>query len=272
MAIQAIWLQRLYRFLIFLLCLYGTLCVLLYLLQESLLFHEDTLPTDYAYSFKQPFEEVWLPVAEETRINALHFTTPDSKGVVLYFHGNGGSLRLWGDVAPVFTRYGYDLFVVDYRGYGKSTGKIRREQDLHDDAAAAYAYLRQFYAEDEIVVYGRSLGSGIAAKVAQQNRPRLLILETPYYSLLDVVKQFVPLLPNGLLKYQIKTYEWLPDVKCPVYLFHGTKDELIPYRSSLRLLPLIETEHELITIEGGQHNDLGAYALYHDGLADILRE
>ncbi len=142
---------------------------------------------------------------------------------------------------------------------------------LHRDAADAYAYLLKQYTEDEIVLYGRSLGTGVATSLAATRRPRLLILETPYVSLSDLTRRYYPYVPRFLLKYPLRTDRWIGEVRCPVYLFHGTDDELIPYSSSQRLLPLIKSGHELLTIKGGRHNNLGEFDEYREALSRILR-
>jgi uncharacterized protein len=204
-------------------------------------------------------------------ISALYFNANHPKGVVLYFHGNAGSLRSWGTVAETFVKRGYDVLMPDYRGYGKSTGQIASEQMLHDDAAVAYQYLLGHYPEDQIVVYGRSIGSGIATYLAKSHRPRMLILETSYFSLKEIVRQHYPFVPGALLKYPLRTDLWIGDVECPVYLFHGTSDDLIPHSASERLAALVRTEHQLITIVGGRHNDLGNFEQYGRQLDRILR-
>jgi uncharacterized protein len=220
--------------------LYILVCSGLYFQQNELIFRPEVLPADFRFSFPQPFREVNVPV-EGATLNALYFTVPQSRGVVLFFHGNSGSLRRWGEVADSFTGRDYDLLVFDYRGYGKSTGKIKSERQLHDDADRVYAYVRERYPAENIIVYGRSLGTGIAAQLAVRHTPKMLILETPYVSLKDLTATFYPYVPGFILKYPLRTDLALPQVKSPVYLFHGTNDAVVPYPSSERLLTLISS-------------------------------
>ncbi len=259
-------------FLIAVVCIAG--CSLLYFGQESQIFYPETLPANYRYAFPGRFEELMWDV-DGVKINALHFTVEHPRGVVLYFHGNAGSLRDWGDVAGDFTIRGYDILMPDYRGYGKSTGKIKNEAMLHQDAAVAYSYLQKHYRESEIVIYGRSIGSGLAVYLAKSSKPRMLILESPFFSLRDVAKFHYPFLPMGffdsILRYPMRSDLWIPEVACPVYLFHGTKDEVVPYNSSERLIRLIKSNGKLITIEGGGHNDLSDFKLYREELDRILK-
>jgi uncharacterized protein len=249
---------------------YLLICAALYLLQERLIFYPEVLAPDFTFTFPGRFEQIALP-SDGAVISALYFKADHPKGVVLYFHGNAGSLRSWGSVAETFVQRGYDVLMPDYRGYGKSSGHIASEQMLHDDAALAYQYLLGNYPEEQIVIYGRSIGSGIATYLAKTHRPRMLILETPYFSLKEIVRQHYPFVPGALLKYPLRNDLWIGDVGCPVYLFHGTSDDLIPHGASERLATLVKTEHQLITIVGGGHNDLGNFEQYGHQLDRILR-
>ncbi len=260
---------------IFCLCFVSLLgCGLMYFRQESVIFYPEVLPTGFPFSFPDRFEELTWPV-EGAVISALHFKAEKSKGTVLYFHGNAGSLRSWGAIAPDFTERGYDVLIPDYRGFGKSTGRIRSEEMLLRDAAVAYEHLRKAYPENRIILYGRSIGTGLAVYLAAANRPRMVILESPYYSLLDLAAYHYPLVPRPLLRllhrYPLRTDQWIATVRCPVYLFHGERDEIIPHSSSVRLLPLIRSERMLTTIPFGGHNDLGEHDLYQRKLDQILR-
>ena len=248
---------------------YIIICGLLYMWQEKLIFYPEVLPPDFRYPFAEPFDELTWQV-EGATINALHFKAGQPKGVILYFHGNGGSLRNWGEVAGTFVEQGYDVLMPDYRGYGKSTGRITGEAVLHQDAAYAYAYLQARYPEQDIILYGRSLGTGLAVYLARSYRPRLLILESPYYSLRDLIARRLPFIPGFFAKYQLRSDLWIGEVTCPIYLFHGTQDEVIPYASGERLLTRIKAEHQLITIVGGGHNNLSDFPLYHEQLKAIL--
>lgn len=242
----------------------------LYFFQERMVFNPDKLSKKFKYKFEGEFEELNYQTDDGESINALLFKAKDSKGVIFYHHGNSGSLESWGERAVDFTTENYDVFMYDYRGFGKSTGKVKNEKMLYKDALMLYKKLLYDYKEREIVVFGISLGTGIAAKLAHENNPKTLILETPYYSFYDVAKFHYPYLPNSiLLHYKFKTYKLLPDMKMPVYMFHGTEDETIPYRASERLLK-IANNVTLFTIKDGSHNDLNTFHDYHDHLKRIL--
>ena len=250
--------------------LYLATCVVLYRLQERLIFFPERLSPNHRYSFPTSFREITWQVDDAT-LHALHFTVEQPKGVILYLHGNAGSLRSWGHIASGFVERGYDVLIPDYRGYGKSTGTITHERILLEDAMVAYTELRKQYAEAQIIVYGRSLGTGIAVYLATLNPPNILILETPYLSLRELATRQFPFVPPMLLKYPLRTDRWISAVTCPVYLLHGTRDEIIPHDSSERLLPLIKSDHELFSIPGGGHNNLAEFAEYQAALDRILR-
>lgn len=162
--------------------------------------------------------------------------------------------------------------MVDYRGFGKSTGK-RTESDLLNDSQFVYDILRARHPEDHILVYGRSIGSGFATRLASDNTPRYLILDAPYYSFARVVKRFLPILPlRWVLRYHLRTDLWIKKVRCHTYIIHGTKDMLIPIRHSEHLQKLNPRRITLIRIEGGRHNNLPSFPEYHAFIRDILQE
>ncbi|PLS77646.1 MAG: alpha/beta hydrolase [Chloroflexi bacterium] len=251
--------------------IYVVICALLYAVQERLLFYPEVLPPRYTFNFSTRFNEVTLP-AEGATLHALHFTVDEPKGVVLYLHGNAGSVRTWGLVASDFVAHNYDVLIPDYRGYGKSTGTLTGERMLQDDAAIMYSYLLQRYPEQQIVVYGRSLGTGLAVALAATHDPKLLILETPYVSLQALATAQFPWVPGFLFKYPFRTDRLIGAVKSPVVLFHGTNDDVIPYAASEQLLPLIRSHHKLVTIEGGGHNNLRDFPAYQHHLAQLFND
>jgi pimeloyl-ACP methyl ester carboxylesterase len=248
------------------------LSVLVYFLQDRFIFRPEKLKADFQFKYEAPFHEVNFDVAPGVRINGLHFHRPNAKGLILYFHGNSRSIKGWAKYAQDFYRYNYDVLLVDYRGFGKSTGK-RSETEMLDDMQHVYEKLSADYGEKHLIVYGRSLGSGFAAKVASDNYPRYLILDAPYYNFRKVIERFLPFLPiRYVLRYQLRTDRWILKVKCPVYILHGTRDWLIPIRHSEALQRLSPRKITLIEIQGGGHNDLPKFPEYHNFIRDILKE
>jgi uncharacterized protein len=205
------------------------------------------------------------------QINGLHFHRENPSGLILYFHGNTRSIKGWAKYAKDFYRYNYDVLLVDYRGFGKSTGK-RSEQAMLNDMQFVYEQLKKQYPEEHLILYGRSMGSGFATKLAADNHPRYLILDAPYYSFSKVVERFLPILPVRLvLRYHLRTDRWIKQVQCPVYILHGTRDWLIPIRHSVNLQNNNPRRITLIRIHGGGHNNLPQYDEYHNFIRDILK-
>jgi pimeloyl-ACP methyl ester carboxylesterase len=155
---------------------YAALMLFVYLIQERLIFKPEKLKPDFVYKYDIPFKELFIDVAAGVRINGLHFYAKNPLGLILYFHGNTRSIKGWAKYARDFYRYQYDVVLVDYRGFGKSTGR-KSEKEMLNDVQIVYDTLAVQYPENHIIVYGRSLGSGFAAKLASDNSPRYLILD-----------------------------------------------------------------------------------------------
>ena len=245
--------------------------VVVYFWQEKFLFKPEKLPADFEFKYtNQDFEEYNIEVADGSNINAVHFKVNSPRGVVLYLKGNSKSIKGWGKFAIDFTRQGFDVIMVDYRGFGKSTGR-RSEDDIKHDLQVVYDMIKKEVDEKYIIVYGRSLGSGFAAKLASINNPRLLVLESPYYSLTKVTKRYVPFMPISLLmRFPIRTYVWLKYVNCPIKIIHGTNDRLIPFKTAISLSKIHPDNTRLYSVIGGGHNNLHTFEEYHRMLEEIL--
>jgi pimeloyl-ACP methyl ester carboxylesterase len=160
--------------------------------------------------------------------------------------------------------------MVDYRGFGKSTGR-RTQKHIKRDMQVVYDKIKEKVSEKYIILYGRSLGSGFATKLASMNNPRMLILDAPYYSLSKVAKKFIPFMPLSLLiKFPMPTYKWLKYVNCPIHIIHGTDDRLIPYKTSVKLSKIKPQTTTLHSVIGGGHKDLNTFESYHKMLTDIV--
>ena len=257
------------RVLIALAILYFILCMSACFLQEKLLFFPEKLSADYKFQFDYPFEERNLGCTTGDTLNELFFKTDSAKGTVVYFHGNAGSLRTWGTVAERFLRNKYDVLIIDDANYGKSKGHFS-EKNFFSDAQAVFDDVKKNTDESKIIVYGRSLGTGIATYVASENHPQKLILESPYYSVKDVAHHTYPFLPTFILKYPFRTDIYIQKVQCPIYIFHGTDDEVVYYDSSIKLKNYFKSSDTLFTIQGGHHNDLNKFEAYKTNLNKIL--
>ncbi len=250
--------------------LYALISVVVYFYQERLIFYPEKIPAHFQYRFDNPYEEVNLKTNDGETINSIWFKQKDSRGVILYFHGNAGCVGGWGEVYNDFKNFGYDLFMIDYRSYGKSTGSLSQKV-LFKDAMLAYKFVRKHYSNNEVIVFGRSLGSGISLNLCTKVNPKQLILETPYLSMKAMADKTIPWLPVSLiLKYPIRSDRFIKKVKCPIDIIHGTDDELIPFGQAVKLSALRENVG-FYKIDGGHHMDLSLFPEYHEILKEIIK-
>ena len=247
---------------------YVTISAYVYFRQEQLIFMPVKLSADYKFTIPG-VEEVKVPVPGN-ELSSLHLRLPNPKGVVFFLHGNGGNLQSWMTNTEFYRRVNYDLFMIDYRGYGKSPGQIESEAQLHADVRAAWESIASKYAGKKRVVYGRSLGTGLAAKLSRDVEPDLTVLVSPYVSLKAMGDAHYPWLPSLVNRYPMRTDQWLPDIKGPVMIEHGDMDTLITLSHSERLRQ-IRPATELVVIPGAGHNDIHQFPMYLDTLADRLK-
>lgn len=251
--------------------IYLLISFLIYLFQDFFLFHPEKLSAEFEFEYNNlNFDEHTLEIKPGVSLSVLRFKAEKPMGVVLYLKGNSRSIKGWGKFAIDFVRYNYDVIMVDYRGFGKSTGK-RSQQGIKNDLQLVYDKIKERVDEKYIIVYGRSLGSGFATKLASVNTPRMLILDAPYYSLAKTAARYMPFLPvTLLLKFPIPTYKWIKYVNCPIHIIHGTKDRLIPINASIKLSNINPEKTKLYPIIGGGHNNLHIFETYHETLGKIL--
>lgn len=247
--------------------------IALYFLQNAILFHPVRLDRTYNYTFPEPHKDISIPLNNKDTLNLVDFASTDTvtKGVVLYFHGNKRNISWYSKYIPYFTRQGYQVLMIDYPGFGKSTGKLT-EKKLYDWALQVYRIAIKRFAADSIIIYGKSMGTGIAAQLASVRDCRRLILETPYYDFPAVVQHYLPIYPvRWLLKYELPTYQYIRDVNAPVTIFHGTNDRIVTYKNAKRLNKYLKTKDELVTIKGGSHNNLFTYPETISKLDSLLK-
>jgi alpha-beta hydrolase superfamily lysophospholipase len=250
--------------------LYALLLAGIYFFQEKLLFHPEALAQDHNFQFEN-FHEVYIPVENDVKLHGLLFKAANPKGLVFYLHGNGGTVNGWGSIAETYTNAGYDLFILDYRGYGKSSGHIESEQQMHEDVAKAYNYMKHGYNEDKIIINGYSIGTGFAAYLARSKNIKALILEAPYYSMSTLISEKASIVPAFINRYKIPTHDFLERVTAPVYILHGTADQLIDYSHSVSLIKHAKPTDVLIPIDKEGHNVKDSEAL-NNKLMEILED
>ena len=232
--------------------------VALYFLQDYVLFHPVTLKKDHNYDFPEKHKDINIPITEKSNLNIVQFSSTDTitKGVVLYFHGNKKNISWYAKYPPYFTKHGYEVWIIDYPGFGKSTGKLT-EQTLYDWSNYMYNFARSRFGADSIIIYGKSMGTGIATRLASLQPCKKLILETPYYDFPSVIRHHIPIYPvDWMIHYKIPTHDYIQKVIVPITIFHGTDDDVIPYRNAEKLKQFLKPGDEFITIKDGEHNDL----------------
>jgi pimeloyl-ACP methyl ester carboxylesterase len=251
---------------------YLLLLTLLYFQQEKLIFHPSKTAQNYKYNFSNTYEELFFTTKDKITLHGVLFKTDStSKGLIFYLHGNGGTIESWGDITSIYTQLGYDVFMLDYRGYGKSQGIINGEKPFLEDIQLAYNELSKQYQENRITVLGYSIGTGPAAFLASQNQPKRLILQAPYYSLQELVNRLMSFVPNAILKYKFDTASFLEKVTCPISLLHGTKDLTIPYESSVLLKEKHPNKTKLYTFPQQGHNRLHYNKEYLSCFVEIMK-
>lgn len=258
--------------LLIILAIYLVVSIVLYYVQDYFLFKPEKLPKDFQFYYdNQETEEHNLETRDGATINGLLFKPKNnSRGIVLYLKGNSKSIKGWGKFAVDFTRHNYSVLMVDYRGFGKSTGK-RSQKAIKRDLQVIYNKIKEKTTEDRIIIYGRSLGSGFAAKLASMNNPKMLVLDAPYYSLTKVTGRYMPFMPLSIImKYPLPTYKWLKYVNCPIHIIHGTDDKLIPFKTSVKLSQIKPKITRLYTVIGGGHKNLNNFESYHKMLGEII--
>jgi hypothetical protein len=219
------------------------------------------------------FEDVTLETSDGVRVHGW-FVPGESDRVLLFFHGNAGnishrlySIREWHDL-------GLSVFIIDYRGYGRSEGNPT-EQGLYRDGAAAWQYLagERRIAPENIIVFGRSLGGSVAAWLAARQAPAALIVESSFTSVPDIGQEAYPWLPvRWLSRFKHATRDHVRQVTSPVLVVHSRDDEIIPFHHGEAIFAAASEPKTFLEIRGG-HNDAHAVsaALYRDSLRDFLR-
>lgn len=230
--------------------LYMVACLGLYFVQEHIIFDAQPLDSQHAY---RKGEEVRIPIEEDLSLSLFHFEVPQPRGVILYFHGNKGNIRRCIRQIESFAPEGYELYMPDYRGYGKSDGVITDEQSFLADAQKVYDYVKSQHPESTITLVGYSLGTGPASFLSAYNRPSEVILVAPYVSFHDLKNRWTRLIPDFLLKYSFDNKNHIALSQCPVTLVHGTADEVIPYDSSQQLMSLDPDRICLVTLPNEGH-------------------
>jgi hypothetical protein len=253
--------------------LYGCVLLLLWWKQESLMFYPAPLPAGHVLATEPDVHETTVPV-DGAQLSVLHLRLPAPRGVVFFLHGNAGNLAGWFTNTEFWRAANFDLVMPDYRGFGKSTGRIESPAQLRDDVRAVWGSVAQRYAGRPVVLYGRSLGTGLAAQLAvelsaQGHPPALTVLVSPYTSFRDLTAEWYPWVPAALVRYPLSTADHLVAIGGPVLLLHGEQDRLIGVAHARRLQDL-RPSAQLVVLPGADHNDVHLHPRYRTVLAQAL--
>ena len=263
----------LYNILAIILIIILVLGLIIYFFQQKFFFHPEKLPEDFQFAYENlEAEELTAETEPGVKINYLHFKAEHPKGVVFYLKGNTKSIKGWGKFAVDFTRLKYDVIMMDYRGFGKSTGK-RTSQGMKHDIQFVYSLVKQQVPEERIVVYGRSIGTPFAARLAARNEPRLLILNSPIHSLERSINRYIPWLPaKYFMRFNLPTYKYLKGVDCPIKIIHGSDDKLVPVSTAIELSEIQPDNTRLYLILKAGHLDVHKFKEYHRVLNEIFED
>jgi len=241
---------------------YVALAGAMYVFQRSLMYFPETVRTAPAAAGFPEAEEIVLDTADGEKILAWYRAPQDGKPTILYFHGNGGSLRLRADRFRKLAADGNGVLAVSYRGYGGSTGEPS-EAGLRQDAAAAYAFVAARQPPERIVLYGESLGTGVAVRLAADKPVSRVILDAPFTSAADIAAAVYPFIPvRWLMKDQFRSDLYAPRVQVPVLILHGEQDNVVAIRFGERLLALLAGPKEMVRFRNGNHVDLDSHGAY----------
>jgi abhydrolase domain-containing protein 17 len=225
--------------------IYGFFAIYVYFRADSMIF----LPPPSSYQDSPDILKIQVTPTE--RISALYSTTPRAAYTILYIHGNASDLGLSRPLITQWVGLGFNVLAFDYRGYGTSDGQPS-EKNAYQDAEAAYTYLTQVLKipPAQIIIYGRSVGSGSATELASRHPVAGLILESAFTSAFRVVVPF-PILPFDKFPNQAK----LRHVRCPVLVMHGRADTIVPFSHGQALYETATTPKLSLWVEGADHND-----------------
>ncbi|MBX2932405.1 MAG: alpha/beta fold hydrolase [Chitinophagaceae bacterium] len=266
--------KKLFRWIKIIILLYSGIGLLIYFFQEKLLFHPVSLNKDYQYHFSTPFKEVNIQYDSNIVFNMIRFSPEDTqakKGVVLYFHGNRENINRYAPYATNFTKHGYEVWMPDYPTFGKSTGELS-EKMLQEVSLEVYKMAQSKFSKQQIVIYGKSLGTGIAAYLSTRKNCQQLILETPYSSITALFNRYCFIYPvSRMIKYKIPTVDYIKNTIAPITIFQASNDWVIPNSNTRKLKKVLKPTDTFITINKASHNNINDFQEYHLALDKLLQ-
>lgn len=239
---------------------YAILAGGIFLLQPHLIYYPETGQNgiDAPDSVGLAYETVELKTADGENLHGWFVPAPEATATVLFFHGNAGNISNRLEYLLMFHRLGYNTFIIDYRGYGQSSGEPS-EKGTYRDAEAAWQYLteQKDTPPSRIVLFGESLGGAVASWLAAREKPAVLVLASAFTSVPDMAAKIYPFLPVRLLSlFEYSTEDHLGAVTCPVFVAHSPKDEIVPFAHSKVLYNAAPEPKQFLELQGGHNTGL----------------
>ena len=251
------------------------LSFMIYLNQTNLVYVPSKTYVDVSRSFNINYEEHQLLTNDGEKIDSWWVPHSNPRATVLFFHGNGGNISTRLETINIFHQLGLSVFIIDYRGYGDSTGSPS-EEGTYIDAETAWFYLtnKLNINKNDIIIFGRSLGGAVAIWLAGINKPLALIVESSFTSMIDMGKHNYPYLPISLLaKIKYPSDEKISSVTVPKLFIHSKEDDIVPYKFGIKLFNVANTPKEFLEING-LHNDgfLSSGDKYTNGIDNYIKK
>ena len=268
--------KGIWRLLILGVCLYAVMVAFVYYRQSSLIYYpnmpgRNLVATPEHIGLK--YQDVQFVTGDNISLHGWFIPNHAAKGTVLFFHGNAGNISHRLESIDTFHRLELNVFIIDYRGYGQSEGKVS-EQGTYRDAVAAWDYLTGTRGLDakQIIIFGRSLGASIASWLASKHTPAALIIESGFSSVPSMAKRIYPFLPVSWLTYfKYDTKNYVKSIACPVLVAHSRSDDIIPFDEGREIFDAASEPKQFLEMRGG-HNDgfMVSGSTYVDGLRSFI--
>jgi len=261
---------------------YAILNAYVYFMQPGMIYFPDIAGRELVSSPENiglDYEDLTLPVDDGTKLHGWfipfnHAANMHKQATLLFFHGNAGNISHRLDSIKLFNKLGLNILIIDYRGYGQSTGSPT-EAGTYEDAQTAWHYLTatRGIKASNIIIFGRSLGGSIAAWLASQQTPAALIIESSFSSVTSMGQRIYPFLPVRLLsRFQYNTKEYVKAVNCPVLVAHSRDDEIIPYEEGRDIFDAAPEPKYFLEMRGGHNNGfIVSGSNYMNGLDSFIK-
>jgi pimeloyl-ACP methyl ester carboxylesterase len=235
--------------------------------QTAAIFEPVKLDANYQFKLPENTKEINIPVEKNVALNGLLFEKKEHPYLMIYFQGNAKNLQNFLDNHSMALNWGYNILVTDYRSFGKSSGKLKGQRKLYEDAGKIYDYaIGLGYKPENIILYGYSMGTSSAAYLAATKPAKAVILESAYSSIPEI-----SWVGNKAPRYELNTAEKAKQINIPALLIHGDKDEVITPDHAQRIYANLKTtDKKMVIIEGGKHGDLRKRPEYQKLINDFI--